>query len=227
MKTDSNYFKIALIILLILFIGCTEDEEEININEVTVEANGLTKSINNLVPEYIIEEMKSLGMPIYTGDSPPKNLENIYLATPLILKGSNISSDVIGNRCHDYYLKLDNQNNNLLSIKVDYKSGSEIGKGIGSFIVGKFSSFSVFSEVNSVTNGKTAKIVIIFSGTKAKDGIQNLHIAGFMVDNNGNNPPFIKNGNGRVFYDSSGFSKTVSSFKTIKVKNEFKSVMSN
>lgn len=66
----------------------------------------------NLVPEYIIEEMKSLGMPIYTGDSPPKNLENIYLATPLILKGSNISSDVIGNRCHDYYLKLIYQKSN-------------------------------------------------------------------------------------------------------------------
>jgi len=222
-----HLFKSALFILLILFIGCTEDEEEINVNQVTVEANGLTESINNLVPEYIIEEMKSLGMPIYTGDSPPKNLENIYLATPFVLKGSNISTDVIGFKFADNYLKLYNQNNNSLTINVDYKNGNESGKGIGSFIVGKFSSFSIFSEIKVVKNGKIAKTVYIYSGTIADDGIENLHIAGFMVDNNGNSPPFIKNGNGRVFYDSSGFSEIVNSFKTNKIKDDLKSKMSN
>lgn len=219
--------KTILFVLLILFVGCTEDEEETNTNKVTVEANGLTESINNLVPEYIIEEMKSLGMPIYTGDSPPKNLENIYLASPFILKGSNISTDVIGSKFPDLYLKLHNQNNNLLTIKVDYKNGSEIGNGIGSFIVGKFSSFSIFSEVNTINDGKTAKTVFVYSGTIAEDGIESLSIAGFMIDNNGYSPPFIKNGDGRVFYDSSGFSEIVNSFKTSKIKDNLKSMISN
>ena len=222
-----HLFKPLLFILFIFFIGCTEDEEEINVNQVTVEANGLTESINNLVPEYIIEEMKSLGMPIYTGDSPPKDLENIYLASPFILKGSNISTDVIGFKFADYYLKLYNQNNDFLTIKVDYKNGNENGKGIGSFIVGNFSSFSIFSEINTIKNGETAKTVFIYSGTITDDGIENLHIAGFMIDNNGYSPPFIKNGDGRVIYDSSGLSETVNSFKFSKVKNEFKSIMSN
>ncbi|RLD74075.1 MAG: hypothetical protein DRJ07_20025 [Bacteroidetes bacterium] len=232
MKASIKYFKRTVFFLVVLFvgctvIGCTEDEEEMNVNQVTVEANGLTKSINDLVPEYIIEEMKSLGMPIYTGDSPPKDLENIYLASPFILKGSNISTDVLGFKFIDYYLKLENQNNNLLTIKVDYKNGNENGKGIGSFIVGKFSSFSIFSEIKVVKDGKTAKAVYIYSGTIAEDGIENLHVALFMIDNNGYSPPLINNGGGRVIYDSSGLSETVNSFKTNKIKDELKSVMFN
>ncbi len=181
---NKHLFKIALFALLILFIGCTEDEEEINVNQVTVEANGLTESINNLVPEYIIEEMKSLGMPIYTGDSPPKNLDNSYLATPLILKGSNISKDIIGYKFPDLYLKLHNQDNNLLTIKIDYLNGNSTGKGIGSFIVGKFSSFSIFSEIITIYKGKTSSQIFVYSGTIAEDGIENLHVAGFMVPTN-------------------------------------------
>ncbi|NOQ91397.1 MAG: hypothetical protein GQ552_01615 [Flavobacteriaceae bacterium] len=219
-------FKTILFVLLIFFVGCTEDEEETNTNIVTVEANGLTESINNLVPEYIIEEMKSLGMPIYTGDSPPKNLDNSYLATPLILKGSNISKDILGYKFPDLYLKLHNQDNNLLTIKIDYLNGNSTGKGIGSFIVGKFSSFSIFSEIITIYEGKTSNQIFVFSGTIAEDGIENLYVALFMIDNNGNSN-IISNGSGRVFYDSSGFSETVNSFKTSKIKNNLKSIMSN
>jgi len=219
-------FKAILFIFLILIVGCTEDEEETNTNQVTVEANGLTASINNLVPEYIIEEMKSLGMPIYTGDSPPKNLDNSYLATPIILKGSNISRDIIGFKFPDLYLKLYNQNNNLLTIKINYLNGNSTGNGIGSFIVGNFSSFSIFSEIISTYEGETSKQIFVYSGTIANDGIENLHIALFMIDNNGNSN-LIKNGGGRVFYDSSNLSETVNSFKTNKNKNSLSSIISN
>lgn len=196
-------FLLILFSLMTFLVSCENEEMPSKIDE-----NGLTKQITDLVPEYILEEMKALGMPINGGGNPPF-LEETYYASPLILIDSNRPGDSPGYKFADYSVTFSDQDNENLTIKVDYVNGPESGKGIGSFIVGEGRKFSVFVEVHSeYTGGATAKLAHVISGTLADNGIEDLHFANFMIDNHGNpQGVWIENGEGRVSYDRDGFSE--------------------
>lgn len=211
------FLKSAITFILLVTLGCNNsDDESISL----LEANGLTKEINNLVPEDILTEMIALGMVINTGDNPP-SLENSYLISPYILKNSNISKDIIGSKYADAYIKLSNQNNKTLTVKLYKSQASAISKGIGSFVVGNNNNFSVFSEIEITYENYTAMGVTVFSGTLVADGIENIIVALFMVDDKGDpNNYFIENGQGRIFKDADGFSESGVSFKHIFIKDK-------
>jgi len=192
-------------------------------NGTKVEENGLTKDINNLVPEDTLEKIIGLGMPIHRGDNPPK-IEGIYNVSPLILTASNIPSDPIGNRFKDLHINFYEQNNENLTIKINYQTnGNSSGNGIGSFIVGTGNQFTIFSEIDDVTNGQENVSVQIYSGTITEQGIEDYYEAIFMVDDKGDkNNVIISNGQGRVAYDSDGISEPVHSisFRSLKKINK-------
>jgi len=193
-----------------------------------VEENGLTKDINDIVPQSIIDEMESLNMPIYTGANPPNiglgTTGKSYKASPFILKSSNRTNDNPRYQFADYYVKLYDQNSDDLTIKVDYENGVEKGSGLGGYIVGDNNKFSIFTEVNSTaTNSNneilSAVLIHVISGTLTSSGIEDLYFANFMLDNNGNAGGYwIENGEGRVIYDSDGLSETISSFSAPQQK---------
>lgn len=96
-------------------------------------------------------------MPINGGANPP-NLENTYHASPFILVSSNRPGEVPGHQFADYSVTFHGQDNEELSIMVDYLNGPESGEGLGSFIVGEDCKFSVFVEINSThVNGTNAR----------------------------------------------------------------------
>lgn len=205
--------KLQLVIFLIplIFSAC------LDLNKPKLEENGLTKEINNLVPQSIIDEMKTLGMPINSGNTPPSmgigTTGNIYKASPFTLINSNRSSDTPGSVYSDYYVKFYGQDNSKLTLTVDYSNGGETGVGLGSFIVGKGSKFTIFAEVNSTYLSYSAIFVHVISGTLNNNKIEDLYFANFMIDNNGNpGGVWIENGEGRIFYDSDGDSPQVESF---------------
>lgn len=195
--------------LCIMHSGCKKKDDTGKLEE-----NGLTKEINNLVPESIINEMKTLGMPINTGENPP-SIENIYLASPFILKASNRASDTPGMAFAAYKVKFYDQDNDKLQVKSDYENGGETGTGLGSFIVGSGNMFTTFSEVNSSYSGQNAKLVHVVSGKLVEGGIEGLYFANFMLDNYGNpTGVWIENGEGRVIYDSDGMSEIIDHLKS-------------
>jgi len=92
-----------LAVLTLTFVACEKDDETSKVNE-----DGLTQAIVNLVPDSILNEIKSLGMPIYGGENPPK-LDDYYLVEPFILVSSNISSDWEGMQFADLYIRFYNR----------------------------------------------------------------------------------------------------------------------
>jgi hypothetical protein len=179
----------------------------------TLDEQGITDEINKVIPKEIQEEMRDLGQPIYGGGNPP-SIIGTYKFVPCILKKSNFrDSYSVGYQFNDLYITFSEQNNADLTIKVAIDQGGISGEGVGAYIVGEGDQFTVFVEEKYYQNGKYQSTTAeIYSGTITSTGIKNCHGTLVMIDDNGdpeNN--LIGVGQGRLFYDSDGFSEKVSS----------------
>jgi hypothetical protein len=210
----------ALYILLfaalstVLVLSCKKDE--------TKEPTNTPKDIHSLIPDSILNKIKTLGMTIHEGIAPP-NITKIYLATPFALKATNIPYDSeIGTQFADYHVKFYGQDNSKLTVKMDYLNGPETGTGLGSFISGTDSVFTVAAKISGLhNNADSASIVQVISGTVVTGAIKDLHVSFFMLNNYGNVSGYwIDNGQGRILYDTDGYSPEVSSFKSANPLDE-------
>ncbi len=221
------FLKTVVLFFIIVVSSCTsndEDESPLEANGLTeeslLEANGLTAAINDLLPQEILDEMISLGMIINSGETPP-NIEFAYLGSPLELIGSNIPGDPIGAIFEDYLFQFSNQINEELTIELKYRSGPETGSGLGSFIVGVGNKFTVFSELRVMVEDNLAQGIYVLSGVLTEEGINDLKVANFMIDNFGNPQNiFIENGEGRVFEDTDNFSEKTANFEISASENK-------
>jgi hypothetical protein len=177
--------------------------------EPKVDPNGLTPEVNAFVPDTLLATMQMLGMPIHRGATPP-NIEGIYHGAPIILVGSTVAGDVPGARMLDYDFAFSEQDNERLTVAVDYVNGPDRGVGLGGFIVGSDSTFTVFARLRSQAFGDSSLNVQVLSGRLRPQGIADLYVAGFMLDNYGNPQGFwIPNGTGRVGRDDDTFSERI------------------
>ena len=211
--TVKNILKTSLALIITLnWSSCLVDEHKNIVPQCEIQANGLSRAINELVPENILAEMRALNMPINTGGSPPIIDNSTFKGSPFILLSSTIPNDKIGGQFDDMIVSFNQQDNNKLSLIVDYENGFAKGKGLGSFIAGNGNDFSIFAKIDVESTqqvaGIKAKSVYVFSGTLTPTGIKNFHAALFMVDDAGDpNNIWIENGQGRVVYDKDGFSE--------------------
>src|SRR4030042_5346743 len=133
-----------MMILSVLFLGlasCEKDDKE--------KEDELSEDIQNFVPDETLEHIIDMGMVINKGTDPP-DMEGEYLASPYELVGTTVSGDWwLGTIFADYYFRLYDQDNDDLTIKLDYYNGGEQGSGLGGFISGGGEEFSVFIEVES------------------------------------------------------------------------------
>lgn len=200
---------------VILLTSC-EKKEELD----------LSKDIKNIVPDTTLNKIINLGMFVNKGTKPPK-ITNIYKAAPFILKATNVPNDWnLGTAFADYKFKLYDQDNDKLSIKLDYIGGPETGTGIGGFISGDGDNFSVFVKVHAVNSGSPCEMLHIISGTITAEGIKDFYFANFMIEDYGDpKNVWMAEENGRVFYDSDGVSPIIQSLQG-KAADIFKGISS-
>ena len=202
---------LRICLLLVFLSACTKE------SGIKVDANGLTPDINNIVPQTTLDEMKSLGMPIFTGTTPP-NIVGVYNVSPYLLKSSDVPNDYApGHAYSDFRVQLSNQDNAKLTVQMDYVSTDQSGTGLGGFIVGSGNDFTIFVNVNETKSGAQATLVRVLSGTLSATGIKNYYSAVFMVNNGGNTSVFMANGKGRITYDGDGLSEKVASLKSARL----------
>ena len=167
----------------------------------------LTEDVNNIIPDDILKALVELGIEINEGRNPP-NIEGTYLVTPFRLVKSNFSDSLgIGYQFADMQITFSKQNNVDLTIVTDYINGPQTGSGLGSFITGNGNKFTVFTEITGIMNGYPFKSVDIYSGEITPAGIANFYHAGMVTDEA---PTTIKRGQGRLSFDSDGFSQKIS-----------------
>jgi hypothetical protein len=184
-----------LSVLCLGLVSCNKDDKE--------KDDELSKDIKNFVSDETLNQIIDMGMIINKGVDPP-DLEGEYLASPYELIGTTVEDDYsLGTVFADYYFRLYDQDDDNLSIKLDYYNGGEQGSGLGGFISGKGDKFSVFVEVNSEYSGYEATLLHVISGTMTEDGIKDFYFTNYMLDNNGNEGNvWIEEETGRVLKDS-------------------------
>ena len=128
-KIIFNSVSVALVLSFIL-VGCKKDDKKDENKK--VQENGLTQEINQRIPDSIINIMVNMGMPVHRGGTPP-DITGTYMARPFILKASNVPNDRVGAQFYDYKVTFRSQDNDKLTVKLDYVNGSETGIGMGSF----------------------------------------------------------------------------------------------
>ena len=202
--------KIAVIAMAVLFTAtsCKKDKEDNS--RPRVDDNGLTPDINDFITPEILQTMEELGMPIYTGGNPPKDITGAYISTPDICVATNVPNDSYGpgHQFADFYFNLSEQNNDKLTIVVATAQASHVGEGTGAYIVGEGDKFTIFCPLNSYQQllDHEYKNVVIFSGIIAEEGIKDFYHSTFMIEGGGAEWWLIEDGQGRVIYDSDGMS---------------------
>ncbi|SHI88279.1 hypothetical protein SAMN05444280_107100 [Tangfeifania diversioriginum] len=217
MKTNINHILATLFLVGIIATNCKKDE----MNDL-IEENGLSRDINDFIPQDILDILDSLDMPINTGGN-PANIEGTFLMNPSILMSSNIETDIIGFEFNELLISFFEQNNDELTITTQYveEDASQEGEGYGSFLVGEGNDFSVFAKnmTYDTFDNDSALNTIIFTGTIGEEGIEDLHVAVVMLNDFGDpNNQYIEIGDSRVLYDEDAISERTEEFKSIQKK---------
>ena len=166
----------------------------------------LTEDVQNIIPQDIFNLIEEFGIEIHEGRNPP-NIEGTYLITPAILVKSNFLDYLSpGYQFGDIQMTFSDQDNENLTVVLDYIQGEQIGNGLGSFITGNGNKFTVFTEVSGTHFGEPFKSVEIQSGEITPSGIINYyHLMIVTVET----LTTIRRGQGRLIYNSEGYSHRI------------------
>lgn len=206
-----KYISILLLTAIVL-TGCSKDDDGSD------SFDGSMTSISDFVGQEILDTMTDLGLTIHPGNKPP-NIEGKFLMSPSILESSNIPSDTPGNLFSDLLLTFSNQKGLNIKYTGEQTQTSSVGKG--SFISGEGDLFSVFLNVISTKTNQPKEMeeIYVFTGRITSEGIKDIQVALFMVENNGNDG-VIENGQGRVFIDGDNLARRVTGLQRMSSDNQ-------
>jgi hypothetical protein len=146
-----------------------------------------------------LRTLDDLGLPVNEGKTPP-DIEGTYLCDSLELYGTNIADDFpLGTGFANMVITFYNQGYDG-SVLVSYTQGSESGSGLGAFVSGSGSDFSVYAQITGTSSGIDFEDAMVFSGTMSAGGIQDF-MYGFIMTDKGSDPydDLIEVGDARVF----------------------------
>ena len=198
---------LAVTMLTMCFTSCKKDEKGPTDEEI------LTKKIEEIIPSQYLDSLKKLGLTVNNGTTPP-DVQGIYDILPVELVNSNIPTDYAGMSFHDAKLKLFNQSSKDFGIQLYGKYFlAERDTSIVTAISGSGNNITIYGKVKSYLSGYTAIFALILSGIKEGDHFKNVKYGIINIDNSNGGTAFIKEGQGRVVYDTDNVSESSTVFK--------------
>jgi hypothetical protein len=208
MKTNFSLRALLGITLsLALLTGCKKNEE----------APGLSAKIQSIVPDAVLTDLKTKGLVINEGATPP-NVEGVFKASPYKLLApygpeDNYKKDRVIN---DYSFKFSGQNAD--DVKLDFKqTGASTleGSGITSFLAGSGNKFTLFGEITGKSLGVGYKQLAVLSGEITPTGIKDFQYAFVFTSKDGDtsNSILIPVGKSRVWIDGDGLADKAGTFR--------------
>jgi hypothetical protein len=212
-------FKSLLLISALSFVlgltSCKKNDPEPEFSE----------AIQTIVSESVISELRSKGMRLNSGKTPP-NVEGIFVVNPLTLSAPYGPEDgwevgqVISDMTYRFYNQTADQ-----KVTYDYKAagGNTTGLGHGALIAGNGTEFTIFSEESTVrTSGTASTSVAIISGEMTPQGIKNLQYAFVLTSKTGDddNRELIPVNKSRIWYDGNQLADKGATFRLSSESNQ-------
>ncbi len=203
MKTQSIFCIPTLLTATALLVGSLTScqKETVVADDPT---KGFSENIQRIIPENIINDLRSRGMVINEGKVPPK-IEGTFRVSPYELLSPFGPADTykVGEIIDDYVYKFYGQNTSN-QITYDYtNNGSDKGTGNGAFIAGNGSRFTIFSEDVGVSSGVSYKTVAIMSGELTTAGIRDFQYAFVLKEKSvDTDNKLIPVNTGRIWFDN-------------------------
>lgn len=208
MNTFKSLLLISAMSFTVIVSSCSKKDPEPEFSE----------AIQNIIPESVIDDLRSKGMQLNSGKTPP-NIEGIYIVNPLKLLTPYGPEDnwqtgkIIADMTYRFYNQTADQ-----KITYDSKSGggtaSSIGKG--ALIAGNGTEFTIFSEeFETHSNGITATMVAVISGEMTAQGIKNLQYAFLLTSKTGddNDSYLMPVNKSRIWYDGNQIADRGTAFR--------------
>lgn len=209
--------QLTLVVLathLLTSCGGSSDDDT---NVVTLQSGGSAfdgsrPAISDVYSQSQLDALEQIGLVFNLGSQPP-DIEGTYRFNNRVLQATSVPGDT-ANEFVSTTITFSNQNNATLT--VEYTSVEDEGvntgttTGTGSFISGSGQAFTVYVVSETIINGSVADSTATISGVISSSGIENIQLAGFMLDNRGDTLTFIPNDTGRLIIDADGLSQRLS-----------------
>lgn len=210
-------------LLSVLVFSCKKDKEPEE-----DPSKGFTEDIKNIIPDTTIAKLRSFGVIMHEGKTPP-NIEGIYRISKKILFKSSIVGDNVSNFA-DYYFKVFEQKSNNQIARYSFKQGSNKGVSDKIFISGNDKKFSIFSETNSSSSSAAEYVTLeIISAELNENGtLKDCQYTLYVKSKVDPHNTLIPVGSTRTFIDEDGTTDTVDEelFNSLRMNTSLKSATS-
>jgi len=154
------------------------------------------------VSQQQLDKLAALGLPINQGLTPP-DVQGAYYANSMIRAATSVPGDTITTFANESFSLSGQAADNTVS--VSYVQGPESGDGLGSFVSGSGSHFTIFTQITGLYSDIAFKDAMLLSGEIAADGIHDLR-QGLLLTQKGDDPTnlVLLVGQARVIAESDG-----------------------
>ncbi|HTJ11245.1 MAG TPA: hypothetical protein VL547_04450 [Dinghuibacter sp.] len=175
------------------------------------QGNNFSDSIKNIIPEPIIDSLRSWGMTIYDGQQPPA-LSGSYLVHIDSCIFDNAGTNMAGRLFDQYQYTFSDENQSNLSIRVatkaidDPNGATETSiDSTATFVAGTGDYFTIFAEEKGVVTTRyglsTYTELDVVSGQIVSGGLGNFQYSIYMKDKNDPVGQLIPVNTSRIFVD--------------------------
>lgn len=216
-----NLFFIAAALIVLAASSCKKGEK-VKPSPVPKLGTNYPVVLNDIVTPQIIDTLKSHGLVIHDGTTPP-TVDGVFLLSPDECTYDNRSPSA-GKLFTDYEYQFINQDNAKYTLTVNYSNaivgGPDSGTdGSATYIAGQGNLFTVFAQITGSLNGVTYKELQVLTAEKQDTGLKNFQWAFLMVSKSEDpgDVKVAKVGTMRIFHDKDGFSEKKDVFTTSSI----------
>lgn len=182
----------ALFGLVLGLASCNKEDDEPDMHQA---------KINSTIPPEYVQTVKSLGMEIHAGNTPP-NVTGTYFMVPNLLLSSNISDDAPANtQFVSYNVTFSHFDQADFSLRFVGLSTGERDESESAVVSGSGNNFTVYGRSTTTVGANSVVLGVMYSGTLEDGKVKNLKRAIIVVDDSKAGPNLLKRGNARVFHD--------------------------
>lgn len=172
--------------------------------------------LTGIITESQINVLKSQGLPIYSGTTPP-SISGIYVANPFTLLSPYGPSDTWkpGETIADYKYQFYNQSGTKIYVNYKNEMSTDVGSGVGAILHGENNNFSLFYKFTGTAQGVPYTMAGVISGTYTSTGIKDFKIGFILTNKTGDQDNTILEpvNTGRVWYDGNNLASISSAYK--------------